>query len=195
VADAARSVKRSLNVKIVHYEGVADRALLDGFWALYERSYAVRPPELTREALSRAEFVAVVAQRSTQTWVVWHDGNPLGLLVVETKLERSPWINTDYLARQFPEQTAARRVAYVTALAVDPEADGFVARRCMAAGVAHFAAEEMVLVFDVTDHLQTDDLAGGMAGAAQALVKRHDADVALLGITRYYAADFSRRPA
>jgi ribosomal protein S18 acetylase RimI-like enzyme len=165
-------------------------------WRLYLRAYDRRPPEVTREVLTRHEFSEVLAHRSTQIWVAWHDDAPVGLLMCETRFDRSQWINTDYLAREFPEQTTSRRVAYVTTLAVDPSVgSGFVARRCMAAGIAHFAAEEMVLVFDVTDHLQTEDLDGGMAGAAQALVKRHDAEVALLGITRYYAADFSRRPA
>jgi hypothetical protein len=195
VSGAAQTFERSRNVKVVHYQGIVDDAVLGELWSLYRTAYAVRPPEVTREVLNRVEFYETLGLPSTQIWVVRHEGRPLGLLVAETRLDRSQWINTDYLARQFPDQTSARRVAYVTALAVDPDADGFVARRCMTAGVAHFAAEEMVLVFDVTDHLQDDDLAGGTAGAAQALVKRHDADVALLGITRYYAADFSRRPA
>jgi ribosomal protein S18 acetylase RimI-like enzyme len=194
--DGGRREKRSRRVFVTHYVGIDDDGLLSHLWALYQRAYERRPPEVTRELLSAAEFHDVLGLASTQTWVVWDDDDAVGLLVAETRLERSPWLNAEYLARQFPEQTSSRKVAYVTTLAVDPSRSAsFVARRCMAAGVDHFAAEQMVLVFDVTDHLQTEDLTGGMAGAAQALVKRHDADVALVGVTRYYVADFSRRPA
>jgi ribosomal protein S18 acetylase RimI-like enzyme len=183
-------------VFVSHASGIEDEQLIELLWDLYQRAYERRPPEVTRELLTAAEFREVVGLASTHTWVVWDDDTPVGLLVAETRLEHSPWINADYLARHFPAQATSRKVAYVTTLAVDPSmASSFVARRCMAAGVDHFAAEQMVLVFDVTDHLQAEDLVGGMAGAAQALVKRHDADVELIGVTRYYVADFSRRPA
>jgi hypothetical protein len=91
-------------------------------WELYQRAFEdLRVLAVQRHLMNHAEFHAIMVDERVEKFLVTDDDGHLTALATMTNdLPVLPLISPDYFAHRWPELYAARRVWYVSFVAVDP---------------------------------------------------------------------------
>lgn len=179
---------------VTHHHGVADLAVRDRLWALYEFAYeGLAASSPSHEMLYRHEFDDALGDATTRLWVLWDDTAPVAMTLVATEIARTRYLSRDYFAQRYAAQFARGAVHYIMWLVVHPAAAASGAIVQLAREVlAREAADGALLVFDAPEvHQPGPD--GGFAEMMERLARAFvgDTPVAHLGTQYYFAVDLA----
>jgi len=125
-------------------------ALACRYWPLYDEAFAaLRTASPCRQFLTEDEFMEEMADPRILKFVLWDDGEAVGMALVAEDLSAVPWISADYFAARFPLEYAEGRLFYFGALLTAPHARrNGNAKRLLAALSEHVATVDGIAAFD-----------------------------------------------
>lgn len=179
---------------VTRHTPVADIALSDRLWRLYEAAYGtVVAQSPTHEMLFRHEFDDALADPGNRLWVLWDDEEPVAMILIATQIGSTRYLSDAYFIRAYPEHQARGAVHYIMWLVVHPAvaAKGAIVR--LAREVLHREAEDgALLVFDAPE-VHQPGVDGGFAEMMDRLVKSFvgPAPVRHIGTQYYFAVDLA----
>ena len=127
-----------------------DDVLARRYWPLYDEAFAaLRTASPCRQFLTEDEFMEEMADPRILKFVLWDDGEAVGMALVAEELSAVPWVSPDYFAVRFPLEYAEGRLFYFGALLTAPHARrNGNAKRLLAALSEHVANVDGIAAFD-----------------------------------------------
>lgn len=179
---------------VTRHTPVADIALSDRLWRLYEAAYGtVVAQSPTHEMLFRHEFDDALADPGNRLWVLWDDEDPVAMILIATQIGSTRYLSDAYFVRAFPSHQTRGAVHYIMWLVVHPAvaARGAIIR--LAREVLQREAEDGALLVFGAPEIHQPGVDGGFAEMMDRLVRSFvgQARVQHIGTQYYFAVDLA----
>lgn len=117
-----------MSVRTVLSTSISDPAEASRLWHIYKEAFSKAAVESVQDQMcyTEATLAEALADESYAKFVVYRGEEAIGFGLVTNDMEKArvAYVNPGYLAAKFPEEYAAKRLYYFTAIAVLPELQG-----------------------------------------------------------------------
>lgn len=158
-----------MSVRTVLSRRILEPEIAAKLWRIYALAFGKASEEAVQDQMcyTEATLAQALADPDYAKFVVERDGEPIGFGLVTNDMDKArvAYVNPGYLKAKLPEEYAARRLHYFTAIAVLPELQG---------QKAFFAsmASEMTAYIDGVDGIVLFDFSMETTSALPMLLER-----------------------
>ncbi len=117
-----------MNIRTVLSFRIDDPVMAARLWHIYTEAFGKASTESVQDQMcyTQATLAAALADEGYAKFVVYRDEEAIGFGLVTDDMAKASvtYVNPGYLAAKFPDEYAAKRLHYFTAIAVLPELQG-----------------------------------------------------------------------
>ncbi len=110
-------------IRIVRTLVVEDAEARLRLWSIYRHAFErlnERTP-IHHGGFSVAQFEAILQDEDVQKYLVFVDGELIGVTLLTNVLEKIPWVNAPYFERRYPNRYRDGKIFFLPAVVIDPQ--------------------------------------------------------------------------